>query len=262
MPVTTRSKTTTPTKEKKLKSVEFCDTKEGEKTCVLTPKVESFSLEITPTGSHSKMTMVEDDGKKKTEIYSETIKKVSFPDASNDKLFKFRTPWLRKLYIDFCMKTDLYINPDYVYYEYNEETGVYRIPMDDNFHNTLASIYHNEGIYLIPEEDLYVEIMDSKWGEKPVWCMQFRTKDLLFDDDTDVENFVFPKLATETLISWFINCEFNDNLFVTYKLNNFSRVFYMAIMMNFWSRGIYTIAEFNPEVFQFRFYNPTHNEFC
>jgi len=133
--------------------------------------------------------------------------------------------------------------------------------MDRNFHNTLASIYYNEGIYLIPKEELYVEIKASQVAGdlNPIRYMQFIVSDEFTIDD-DVENFTFPYLATEALISWFINSEYNDSIFVSYKLNKYSQKYYMAIMMNFWSRGIYTLADYNPELFQFRFYNPPHSE--
>jgi hypothetical protein len=248
MPVVTRSKahSQVETKSSPKKTVELVV--ETHK-----PRVEASKLEITPTGSCI-TTTISTGSEKKTEVYSETVKKVTFK-KSGEKcgLYSFQTSWLRQIYIDDCRKTELNVEPDYVYYEYNEETGVYRIPLDDNFHNTIASIYYDDEIYLVPMEEMYVVILDTTYSDKPVWYMQFKASNEF--DGEEVEKLKYPTLIGETLIGHFIHSSIEWNNAVTMSLADYSQQYYMALLIYFWSQGIYVNACYNSDKFYFEFQN-------
>jgi len=273
MPVTrSQSKIaqSTPSTPTKTKTVKVPD-------APMKPRVERMHLEITPTSTHVETkTVSKVAGKPKTEIKNEMVNLVKFAESKpTTPLYALDTQWQRQMFIDACRKEVLDVDPDYVYYEYNEETGVYRIPLDDNFHNTLASIYYDEGIYLVPMEELFYTIDVSlsnpslfdgvsdvtkrdvdgsiEGTSKKTTYMQFKASDV-FSSDDEVETHRYSTKVGETLIGYFIHTNYCGHVPVNFSHTTMNRKYYTGILMYLWSQGIYTNVVYDHHKFHLSFY--------
>lgn len=247
------------------------------------PRVERMHLEITPTSTHIETkTVSKVAGKPNTEIKKEMVNNVKFTESKAETpLYALDTQWQRQMFIDACREEVLDVDPDYVYYEYNEETGVYRIPLDDNFHNTLASIYYEEGVYLVPMEELFYTIDVSlsnpslfngvsdvtkrdtdgsiEGTTKRTTYMQFMASDV-FSSDDEVETHRYSTKVGETLIGYFIHTNYCGHVPVNFAHNTMNRKYYTGILMYLWSQGIYTNVVWDHHKFHLSFYRETIGE--
>ena len=233
------------------------------------PRVERMHLEITPTSSHVETkTVSKVAGKPKTEIKNEMVNNVKFTESKpTTPLYALDTQWQRQMFIDACRKETLEIDPDYIDYEYNEETGVYRIPLDDDFHNTLASIYYDKEVYLVPMEELFYTIDVSKRDTdgsiegttKRTTYMQFKASDV-FSSDDDVEKHRYSTKVGETLIGYFIHTDCPGHVTVSFSFTTMNQKYYTGILMYLWSQGIYTNVVWDHHKFHLSFYRETIGE--
>lgn len=166
----------------------------------------------------------------------EEIIKVSFPVyPKNTPLFSFEKQWQRQKFIDYCRKTPLKIDLDNITNDYNSRTHIWRIPVDDNFHNTLAGIY-SENFYLVPIEELYFKKTNKK-GEC-ITYMQFKAF-MDFEPSDAPEKHKYSEIIAEALIGHFINTPTSNNPFINFDYCDMNRKYFTGILMYLWNQGIY-----------------------
>lgn len=277
MPVTTRSQVrstepktpiTTPRRSRAVETPKTPVVPTPEPVSVPTPK----SIDLTPS-EKKEMVKVVTLGKKSTkDISGRHVEITPLPHSTKKytTLFDFSVPWQRKLYIEDCLETGLSVNPEYINYEYDETKKIYRIPMDDDFHNTLAHFYIEKDMYLVPLNDFYYKSVDD--GKM---YLQFKVSDEFGADDA-VETFTFPRVIAKNLIGYFLNvtiptfveskpAESVDGskpagglktiYEVTQAVYDKTQKYYTAILMYFWSQGIYVNALYNKSRYSFEFQN-------
>ena len=190
-------------------------------------------MPVTRSQSRKTETILDNSNEK------EEIIKVSFPVyPKNTPLFAIEKQWQRQQFIDYCRKNPLKIdiNIKGITNEYNSKTLIWRIPVDNNFHNTLAGIYYIDNFYLVPIDKLFIKKTNKK-GEC-ITYMQFKAY-MDFDPSDAPEKHKYSEVVAEAMIGHFINTSVSNNAFVNFDYCDLNRKYFTGILIYLWSQGIY-----------------------